>query len=146
MLKLLSFNWDYFNLILISQIKRYHTTQKFYWIKRLARNKSLSWLVLMKSFASWSHFPFVRTKVFDLDAFIDILAHFNPPVVLSKAFTSEFLKYSKILASDKMNVVATFIADKCNLIEIVQAVKIPFKCWCQLDGQLVEKNLLQRPL
>ena len=49
-------------------------------------------------------------------------------------FTVRVLKYCKILVSAKMNLIATFIADRSNVIEIVQPVKITLKCWSQLDG------------
>ena len=39
----------------------------------------------------------------------------------------------------------TFISAKDNIIETMQPVKIPLKCWCQLDGAMGGKGLLQRP-
>ena len=45
-----------------------------------------------------------------------------------KIVTVRVLKYCKILVSAKMNLIATFKADRSNIIEIVQPVKITLKC------------------
>ena len=45
-----------------------------------------------------------------------------------KVFTGRVLKHCKILVSAKTNLIATFITDRSNIIEIVQPVKITLKC------------------
>ena len=38
----------------------------------------------------------------------------------------------------------TLIPSKNNIIDIVQLVKFPLKCFCQLDGAMVKTDLVQR--
>ena len=39
-----------------------------------------------------------------------------------------------------------FIPDKKRIIDTVQPVEIPLRCWCQLEGTSRRNDLLQRPL
>ena len=52
-------------------------SNNFNGLEQVVGISSLYWLVLILSFVSWSTVLLARTKVFDLDAFKDILAHFN---------------------------------------------------------------------
>ena len=45
-----------------------------------------------------------------------------------------------------INCKITFISAKNIIAETVQPVKIPLKCWCQPDGGMGDKRLLQSPL
>ena len=54
-------------------------------------------------------------------------------------------KIEMSILADK-NSKITFISAKNIIIETVQPVKIPLKCWCQQDGGMGGKDLLQRSL
>ena len=143
MLKLLS--W-LFQFVKSNDIAR---PKNFIGLEQIVGINSLNWLSLSNHHGQPS--CFVKTKVFDLDAFKEILADFNTQLTRSnricssttfldlrkrsflKAFTGGVLEHCIILASAKMNSLATFIVEKNNMIEIVQPVKIHLKYWCQLE-------------
>ena len=113
---------------------------------------------------SFKIFPLTDARFLNLEGFKDILAQdktmaarFSRTWVCCRegdirkrssmnAFTGGDKSDWKIEMSipADINSKITFIPAKNNIIETVQPVKIPLKCWYQLDGAMGEKDLLQR--